>query len=112
MRKPTKIFLTYIIAIGLVTRALWPIILKKPIQKLVKLTTRTKIIWPFLFLDFLLLIYIIFYLIKYIKVKKGIKLKNDNRNAKNFLIIIILESIGLIFFIIITIMTQKVLLRT
>ena len=112
MKKNKWHILSYIIVIGLFTRAFWTLILRIPIKQLAEFSVNTKISWGFLLFDLILFLSVIHCLIKFIKVKKGIKLKNDNRSAKDFLITIIIQSIGLIFFMIITIVTQKALLRS
>lgn len=106
-----KIILPVIIILGVITRPFWKKIFAKPVGMIVEFSEKTKIFWPALIGVLIFTGLFIYNLINFIKLKKGIKLKNDKRTAKQLLFVVIIFFIALIMGIIGLVFAQMGLMK-
>ncbi|WP_407371967.1 hypothetical protein [Carnobacterium sp.] len=102
--------ISLIIAVGLITRPLWKKILWKPMLALANFSDQTKVDWFLLTITLFFLIFLIKYWKGYILFCKNKKQKDLIKKKKEYLIVSIVLTFIFIFILMLTIMSQIVLL--
>lgn len=100
MKHFARKIIPFAILIGLITKPFWNKIFGNQILSLVEISEKTHIFWPAFIGVIIFFCLFIYYFIKYIKIRKGVKNKNDSRSEKQFLLLVIVYSIALVFGII------------